>query len=182
MPVAPMSRSHIKATMDADTLMRIFFIRSWDLLGEKMKDSLAVPNLWTRNSTTRKPIEIAEILFIRLGTLSAMPTTAEVMETAGVSIPSANARAVPNSVCERDYVGNGVRNEMKTNPTEKRPPDCAQESGTDRGCRRGTTRGIAGEASLVVLVSGLRWVKALVQSEGASFTFAGAKSESKDDL
>lgn len=67
-----------------------------------MKDSLAVPNLWARKSTTRKPIEMPEMLFFRFGALNAMPTTAEVMETAGVSIPSANVRAVPNSVCQRE--------------------------------------------------------------------------------
>jgi len=65
-----------------------------------MKDSLAVPSLWTRNSTTKKPMEIAEIFSFSLGTLNAIPPTAEVMETAGVSIPSANVRAVPNSVCK----------------------------------------------------------------------------------
>jgi hypothetical protein len=72
-----------------------------DVPGEKTKESLAVPNLWVRNRTTKMPIEIELTLLFRLGTDSPRPATAEVTETAGVSIPSANVRAVANKVCER---------------------------------------------------------------------------------
>lgn len=64
-----------------------------------MNDSFAVPNLWARKRATRMPIEIEEMLLCRLGTDNPRPATAEVTETAGVSIPSANVRAVANSVC-----------------------------------------------------------------------------------
>jgi hypothetical protein len=64
-----------------------------------MKESLAVPNLWTKNRVTRKPTEMEEMLLFRLGTDSPIPATADVTETAGVSIPSATVRAVPNSAC-----------------------------------------------------------------------------------
>jgi len=48
------------------------------------------------------PIEIVDMLVFRLGTDNPRPETAEVTETAGVSIPSANVRAVANNVCERE--------------------------------------------------------------------------------
>ena len=61
-----------------------------------MKESLAVPNLWARNRATRKPTEMEDMLLFRLGTDNPRPVTADVTETAGVSIPSASVRAVPN--------------------------------------------------------------------------------------
>ena len=64
-----------------------------------MKESLAVPNLWARNRVIRRPIEMEEMLLFRLGTDNPIPATADVTETAGVSIPSASVREVPNSVC-----------------------------------------------------------------------------------
>ena len=66
-----------------------------------MAESLAVPNLWARNRATKIPIEIEDMLLFRLGTDNPRPETAEVTETAGVSIPSAKVRAVANNVCER---------------------------------------------------------------------------------
>ena len=74
---------------------------SRDLPGEKMKESLAVPNLWVRNRATKTPMEIEFMLLFRLGTDNPRPATADVTETAGVSIPSAKVRAVPNNVCKR---------------------------------------------------------------------------------
>ena len=38
-------------------------------------------------------------MLFMLGTDNPIPATAEVTETAGVSIPSASVREVPNSVC-----------------------------------------------------------------------------------
>ena len=99
MPVAPRSANHTNATIGGKTLSTESATGSGDLPGEKMKESLAVPNLWARNRATRKPIEMEEILLVRLGTDNAIPATADVTETAGVSIPSASVRAVPNSVC-----------------------------------------------------------------------------------
>ena len=64
-----------------------------------MKESLAVPNLWTRNKAARKPIEMEEMLLFRLGTDNPIPATADVTETAAVSVPSASEREEPNSVC-----------------------------------------------------------------------------------
>lgn len=64
-----------------------------------MKASLAVPNLCARNRATKMPIAIEVMLLFSLGTDNPIPATAEVTETAGVSIPSANVRAVANSVC-----------------------------------------------------------------------------------
>jgi len=63
-----------------------------------MNDSLAVPNLWARNRASRKPIEMEEMFLLVFGTDNPIPATAEVTETAGVSIPSASVREVPNSV------------------------------------------------------------------------------------
>ena len=74
---------------------------SGDLPGEKMEESLPVPNLWARNRATKTPIEIEDMLLFRLDTDNPRPATAEVTETAGVSIPSANVRAVANNVCKR---------------------------------------------------------------------------------
>ena len=67
-----------------------------------MKESLAVPNLWARNRATKMPIEIEDMLSFMVGTDNPRPATAEVTETAGVSIPSANVRAVANNVCKRE--------------------------------------------------------------------------------
>ena len=64
-----------------------------------MKESLAVPNLWARNRPTKIPIAMEDMLLFSFGTDNPRPATAEVTETAGVSIPSANVRAVANSVC-----------------------------------------------------------------------------------
>ena len=64
-----------------------------------MKESLAVPNLCARNRAIRRPIEMEGMLLFRLGTDNPIPATADVTETAGVSIPSASVREVPNSVC-----------------------------------------------------------------------------------
>ena len=99
MPQAPMSENHKNATTSATGVINNSSIGPGDLPGEKMKESLAVPNLWARNRATMTPIEIDEILWFRLGTDNPIPATAEVTETAGVSIPSANARAVANNVC-----------------------------------------------------------------------------------
>lgn len=63
-----------------------------------MYESLAVPNLWTAKRTTRIAIDMDEISSDRLGTVRAIPATAEVTETAGVNMPSARVRAVPNRV------------------------------------------------------------------------------------
>lgn len=48
------------------------------------------------NKAAIKPIDIGPILVVREGTESAMPPTAEVTDTAGVSMPSAKVRDVPN--------------------------------------------------------------------------------------
>ena len=66
-----------------------------------MRESLAVLNLWARNKVTKMPIEIEEMLLFRLSMDNPRLVTAEVMEIAGVSIPSANVRLVANKVCER---------------------------------------------------------------------------------
>ena len=92
-------------------------IGSGDLPGEKTKESLAVPNLWAMNRATKMPIEIELILSVRLGTDNPRPATAEVMETAGVSIPSANVRAVANKVCERQM------NEMSFSVRDRHEPN-----------------------------------------------------------
>ena len=94
-----MSENHRKATIDVINFSTNLLVGSRDLPGEKMNASFAVPNLWARKRATRMPIEIEEMLLLRLGTDSPRPETAEVTETAGVSIPSANVRAVANSVC-----------------------------------------------------------------------------------
>jgi hypothetical protein len=51
-----------------------------------------------RKSAAMKAMEIGPMLGIKEGTESAIPPTAEVTETAGVNMPSANVRAVPNKL------------------------------------------------------------------------------------
>jgi hypothetical protein len=51
-----------------------------------------------RNRATRKAIDIGPMLGVREGTERAIPPTAEVTETAGVNMPSAKVRAVPNKL------------------------------------------------------------------------------------
>ena len=94
-----MSENHIKATTKTRLLITLRF-GSGNLPGEKMEESLAVPNLWARNRATKIPMAIVDMLLFRLGTDNPRPETAEVTETAGVSIPSAKVRAVANNVCE----------------------------------------------------------------------------------
>jgi hypothetical protein len=51
-----------------------------------------------RNRAAKKAMDIDPILGVKEGTERAIPPTAEVTETAGVSMPSANVRAVPNKL------------------------------------------------------------------------------------
>jgi hypothetical protein len=94
-----MSANQIKETIEASNFSTNSLNGPGDIPGEKTKESLAVPNRWARNRATRKPMEIEVVFLFRLGTDNPRPTMAEVIETAGVSIPSANVRAVANSVC-----------------------------------------------------------------------------------
>jgi hypothetical protein len=51
-----------------------------------------------RKSAAMKAMEIGPMLGVRDGTESAIPPTADVTETAGVNMPSANVSAVPNKL------------------------------------------------------------------------------------
>ena len=77
-------------------------VREKFIPGAKTMDTLAVPNLWMRKRATIKPIEIEAMLLLNCGATNARPETADVTDTAGVSIPSAKVNAVPKRLCEED--------------------------------------------------------------------------------
>ena len=69
------------------------------LLGENRKASFAVPNLWLRKRTSNIAIEMGVVSLVTDGLATAIPATAEVTDTAGVNMPSAIVRLVPNRHC-----------------------------------------------------------------------------------
>jgi hypothetical protein len=64
--------------------------------GANRKANFAVPNLWPRKSTTKMAIDIGIVSLVTDGLATAIPPTAEVTDTAGVNMPSAIVRLVPN--------------------------------------------------------------------------------------
>lgn len=100
-PQTPMIRSHNNATYRHSLVSASFpevpeevFKHS---LGENKTEIPLVPNRCPTKRTTRKAMEMGVISELTEGALTAIPPTAEVMETAGVKTPSAIVRAVPKS-------------------------------------------------------------------------------------
>lgn len=69
------------------------------LPGANKNASFAVPNLWPRKSAINMAIEMGIVSLVTDGLAIAIPATAEVTDTAGVNIPSAMVRLVPNRHC-----------------------------------------------------------------------------------
>jgi hypothetical protein len=74
--------------------------------GANKKANLAVPKRWLTKRTTNIAIEMGIISWETEGLEIAIPATADVTDTAGVNMPSAIVKLVPN----RHHASNGHRN------------------------------------------------------------------------
>lgn len=109
--------------------------------GENKNPNLEVPKLCPRNKTTRMAIEIGIVSLLTDALATAIPSTAEVTETAGVkmpsqyvsngprdnanivvNIPSAIVKLVPKRHCNRRSVDVRVHGE-RTYPCKQRPAE-----------------------------------------------------------
>lgn len=78
-------------------------INQMNVTGENIPETFAVPKRWIRKRAAIKAMDIGPMFGVKEGTERAIPPTAEVTETAGVNMPSANVRAVPNKAYANQY-------------------------------------------------------------------------------
>jgi hypothetical protein len=85
------------------------------------------------------PTEMELMSLLREGTVSAIPPTADVTETAGVSIPSAKVSDVPKRLYFDRYELAWIKKSLNrnTNPRKEHPSKFAEESIDGASARRG---------------------------------------------